>query len=116
MRFLADEHINLAIARDLLREEPDLDIVELRQAALLGAPDPEVLEWAAREGCVLVTRDMGTVPDYAFARVAAGLPMPGVFVLRHKAPIGEVTEDLLLIARASQAEKWAKQVIYVPLA
>jgi predicted nuclease of predicted toxin-antitoxin system len=90
-----------------------LDVVEARKAGLLGIPDPELLEWAASQDRILVTRDMPTMPDFAHARVVAGLPMPGVFILRRGASIGAAIESLLLVP-ASRAEEWVNRVIYLP--
>ncbi|MBS3968142.1 MAG: DUF5615 family PIN-like protein [Truepera sp.] len=115
MKFLTDEHIPPALVRGLLRERPDLDITEVRKTELVGKPDPLILERAAAEGRILITRDVSTMPDYAYARVKAGLPMPGVFIWQRKASIGEVLESLLLLTAASQEEEWDQQVIYIPL-
>ncbi|MCX8049222.1 MAG: DUF5615 family PIN-like protein [Methylohalobius sp.] len=56
----ADENFNNDIVRALLRRRPDLDIVRLQDVGLSGASDPAVLEWAAREGRVLLTHDVTT--------------------------------------------------------
>ena len=115
MKFLTDEHIPPALVRGLLRALPGLDVLELRHTDLLGRSDPEVLAFAATEGRLFLTRDVSTVPDVAFARIERGEVMPGVFLWRRKASLGEVLADLMLIARASEADEWAGRVIYLPL-
>lgn len=117
MKFLTDEHIAPALVRGLRRVLPEVDILELRltDPFLKGRPDPEVLDYAAQEGRILVTRDVSTVPDYAYARVQRGEAMPGVFIWRRRASLGEVMEDLLLMVRASDAEEWVDRVVYLPL-
>ena len=55
LRFAADENFNNDIVRGLRRRKPELDIVRVQEAGLSGAVDPDVLEWAAREGRVLLT-------------------------------------------------------------
>lgn len=54
---VADENFNNDILRGLLRRDPSLDIVRIQDIGLTHAPDPEVLEWAARENPVLLTHD-----------------------------------------------------------
>jgi len=49
MKFLADENLDNTIVRGLLRRNPDVDIVRLKDVGLLGADDPTVLDWAAQE-------------------------------------------------------------------
>jgi hypothetical protein len=51
-------------------------------------PDPDILEWAAGEGRVLLSHDVSTVPPVAYQRVGDGKPMPGVFILPDRMPIG----------------------------
>jgi len=48
-------------------------------------------------------------------RVQVGKPMPGVFEVSRKVPIGVAIEDLLLIAECSLEGEWEGQVRYLPL-
>jgi len=81
----------------------------------MGADDAELLEWAAREGRVLVTHDASTMTRHAYARVAAGEPMAGVIVAAQDLPIATVIEDLVLIAQCTETDEWQGQVIFLPL-
>jgi hypothetical protein len=76
--------------RGLLRRKPDLDIVRVQDAGLIGKGDAEVLAWAAREGRVLLTHDVTTMKRYVDERIAAELPMPGVFEVGQQMPIAQV--------------------------
>jgi len=77
IRFLADENFNGKILRGVRRELPDADIVRVQDTAIYQAPDPQVLEWAAQQGRILLTHDIETMVGYANQRIAAGLLMPG---------------------------------------
>jgi len=57
IRFLADENFNGKILRGIQRERPDADILRVQDTSLFQAPDPQVLEWAARKSvfCSLMT-------------------------------------------------------------
>jgi hypothetical protein len=57
----ADENFNNDILRGLMRLRPGLDIVRIQDVGLSGADDPVVLEWAAREGRVLLRHDVSTI-------------------------------------------------------
>jgi hypothetical protein len=48
LRLATDEDFNNRILRGLIRRKPELDIVRVQDAGLLGQGDAEVLEWAAR--------------------------------------------------------------------
>lgn len=113
--FAADENFNNDIVRGLLRRRPNLNIVLAQEAGLSGADDPSILEWAAREGRVLLTHDVSTITRYAYERIRAGKEMPGVFEVSREIPIGVVIEDLLLLADYSLEGEWEGQVRYLPL-
>lgn len=77
--------------------------------------DPTILQWAAEEGRVLISRDIKTIPTFANERMAAGLAMRGVLVLHWKVPMAAAIDDLALIAGATGADEWADRVVYLPL-
>jgi hypothetical protein len=111
----ADENFNNNIVRGLLRRKPDLDVVRIQDAGLSGVDDPDILEWTAQERRVLLTHDVSTVTHFAYERVRAGKPMPGVFEVSRNVPIGVAIEDILLLAECSLDDEWEGQVRYLPL-
>ena len=115
LRLAADENFNNHILRGLWRRIPELDVVRVQDCGLSGADAPTVLEWAAQEGRILLTHDVSTLTQYAYARVAAGKPMPGVFEVSRIVPIGTAIEDILLLAECSLDREWEGQVRYLPL-
>lgn len=86
-----------------------------QDAGLSGASDPDVLEWAARHGRVLLTYDVSTLGKYAYQRAAGGQPMPGVFEVEASVSVARAVEDLLLIVECSFEGEWEGQVRYLPL-
>lgn len=115
IRFAADENFNHTITRGLLRRRLDLDVVRVQDVGLSGAEDEAVLEWAAREGRILLTQDAKTITKFAFDRVRSGSSMPGVIEIRRKVPIAVAVDELLVIVECSQDGEWEGQVLYVPL-
>ena len=115
LRLAADENFNNDIVRGLLRRKPDLDIVRVQDAGLSGAADSRVLEWTAREGRILLTHDVSIMTRYAYERIQAGKPMPGIFDVSRNLPIGKIIEDILLLADYSLEDEWDGQVRYLPL-
>lgn len=115
LSFAVDENFNMQIVNGVLRRLPDADILRVQDAGLEGANDPTVLEWAAREGRVLLTHDVNTLTAFAYERIAAALPMPGVFEVSLRVPIKVVIDDILLLAECSVEGEWEGQVSYLPL-
>ena len=64
---------------------------------------------------MLLTHDVATMPDFAFERIAADLPMRGLLVVSASLPLAEAIDELTLITEASETAEWNGQVIYLPL-
>lgn len=114
-RFLADENIDPDLVLGLRRRVDDIDILRLQDVGLRTVDDPEILQWAADEGRILISHDLRTIPGFAGERLIAGLPMPGVILLRSSVPIAQAIDDIAAIAGASDAEEWNNQIAYLPL-
>lgn len=115
LRFAADENFNGRIVRGLQRVLPELDIVRVQDTPLAGAEDPEVLDWAAGESRLLLTHDVATITGFAYDRVRAGKPMPGVVEVSTDMAIGRAIEEIQLLAEASSSDECEGQVMYLPL-
>ena len=101
--------------RGLLRRQPDLDIVRVQDAGLAWTRDDEVLAWASSEGRILLTHDVTTMKQAAYDRIAAGLPLPGVFEISQDVPIGRAIDEILLLVLFSEPDEWKGQVRFLPL-
>jgi predicted nuclease of predicted toxin-antitoxin system len=114
LRLLSDENFNNDIITGMLRRQPDIELVRNQDVGLMEADDPSILSWAAAEGRVVLTHDRKTFARYAFDRVRAGEPMPGVFVVHRKTPIGKAIEELLFLAVCSFDGEWEGKVLFLP--
>jgi predicted nuclease of predicted toxin-antitoxin system len=74
-RFQADADLNPEIGRGLRRREPAIDFRAAAGMIADGTPDSEVLQIAADDDRVLISRDVTTMPGH-FAR----------FVAQHESP------------------------------
>jgi hypothetical protein len=115
LRWLADEDFDADIVRGVLRQLPTLDLVRVQDVGLSGHHDREVLAWAAHEDRVLLTHDISTMKTYAYERIAAGLAMPGVFVVSQALALGQAIEAIIFVAECSVHGEWEGQVRHLPL-
>jgi predicted nuclease of predicted toxin-antitoxin system len=115
LRLLSDENFNGDIVRGVLLRNPDQDIVRVQDVGLTEADDPTVLAWAAANDRIVLTHDRATMPDFAYARVTGGEPMPGVFVMNDRLPVRQAIDELLLLDANSEQAEWAGLVVYLPL-
>lgn len=84
IRYLLDEDTPHAIRDQLLRREPEMEVLAVgdEMAPAFGTPDPELLQWIEREGYVLVSRNRRTLPQHLQEHLEAGGHIPGIFLLR----------------------------------
>ncbi len=112
LRFLADENIESQLI-SAIRRDSDMDIVRIQDVDLLAADDPAILEWAAQEGRILLTHDVKTMATWAYARVGEGLPMPGILEVPQAFSVGQVAEEITLMAHFSPREEMEGRVAYL---
>jgi hypothetical protein len=55
------------------------------------------------------------MPDFAYARVGAGQPLSGVFVVPDRLGVRQVIEELLVGEACSAQAAWAGWVVELPL-
>ena len=60
-----------------------------------------MLQWAADEGHVLLTHDVNTMTQEAYARIATAMPMPGVLIVSRALSIGQVVDEMELLVEGS---------------
>ena len=113
-RFLADHDLNEHIAIGVLRQEPAIDFLRVRDVGMSERSDQEILDFANTEGVLVVSHDVNTMPAAAYTRLAAGQSFPGLFMVQQSSPIASVIENLVLIWAASELEEWQNQIVFVP--
>lgn len=111
LRLASDADVNGEIIRGLHRRLPQIDLVRAQDALPEGTPDPEVLAWAATENRVLITNDRNTMVGFAYQRVEASEPMPGLIVTTNEQSIGLAIADILLLAEYMPEEEIRDQVV-----
>lgn len=114
-RFLTDEDFNIGILNGLKRRIPDLDIVRVQDVGLRTVPDQIVLEYAAAENRIVLSHDVGTMKAHATARIFAGKPMTGLFLIQQDLPIGQAIDAVEIIALCSHDDEWHNRIEHLPL-
>jgi len=114
-RFLADHDLNEHLVAGVLRREPSIEFVRVRNVGMSQAADSAILDFADRERFLIVSHDVNTMPAAAYARVSAARAFPGLFMVPQSVPVKAIVEDLVLIWSGSEFEEWENQVTFLPL-
>jgi len=113
IRFQADYDFNQKIVRAVVRHYPAVDFWTVHEAGLEGVPDEQVLEIAAREGRILVSHDLSTMPTH-FTKFISNHDSPGVLLIPQSLSIKQAVEELAIIWGASEAEEWVNTITWLP--
>lgn len=113
--FLADHDLNEHMVFGVQRREPAAVFLRARDIGLQDAGDDEVLDYAAREGFIVVSHDVNTMPAHAYARVRDGRPMAGLLMARQRERVGAIIDDLVGIWTLTESDEWHNHVCFLPL-
>jgi Domain of unknown function (DUF5615) len=113
-KFLADANFDLVLPAAAKRRELAFDYQTALEAGLTGLQDPDVLTVAAREGRVLLTHDVRTMPQH-FALFISEHTSAGVLLVPQSLPRRRVVEDLLLVWIAVEVEEWTNRIMSLPV-
>jgi hypothetical protein len=114
-RFLADHDLNEHLVCGVVRREPAIEFIRVRDIDMHERPDAEVLAYAAEHQMLVISHDVNTMPANAYTRIRAGALMAGLLMVKQSDPVGMVIDDLILIWSASEAEEWQNVVGFLPL-
>jgi hypothetical protein len=115
LKLVSDENFDGDILRGSYRRRPDLDVVRVQDIGLSATPDPDGLAWAAVDDRIVLTHDRDPMPNFAYDRVRAGQPMPGVFLVSDQMPVGQAIDEILLAVECLTPEECKDFVRFFPL-
>lgn len=115
MRFLADPNFNRNMLDGLLKRVRRIDVLVAQEVGLERVYDQILPAWAAEEDRVLLSQDKRTIPGYAYDRMIAKQPMPGVVIVPMDLPVPRAIEDLVLLITCSTDAEWRDRVLFLPV-
>ncbi|MFU8772981.1 MAG: hypothetical protein ACNA8H_11245 [Anaerolineales bacterium] len=116
-RFLLDEHIPHTVQSQLLRLDPGIDVLAVGQplAPPKGISDQHLLKWVENTEYILVSSNRRTIPTCIKEHIETGGHLPGILLIKRSARLGDIIEQLYLLWKASDANEYQDQVLYIPL-
>lgn len=115
--FLFDENTAHRSIRRLLYERNasiSCWVIGEWEAPPIGSPDPDLLNWAEENQCMLVTHNHATMPVHLREHLDAGRHILGILVVKIGYPAWKIAEDLYLIWGASLPNEFRDQIVYWP--
>src|SRR2546423_1352556 len=114
LALLADENFHGPIITALREKYPEVDLLRAQDAGLRKTRDETILQWAADLNPVVLTHDRKTMPELAYARMGAGLPMPGVIIVQVRS-VSRAMDEIALLGICGIPSDVENQVRYFKL-
>jgi len=114
-RFLAEHDFNDHIVRGVLRNEPALEFLRVRELGMEKSSDKEILGYARAQELIVVSHDVNTMAAEAHGRLERGETIQGLFLVHQRTGVAQIIEELVLIWAASEAKEWTNQVWFLTL-
>ena len=116
VRFLLDENLSPRFRTALLRLNPEIDVLRVGDPGTpaLNTKDPDILRYLSTSRRLLVTSNRTSMPDHLVEHWEAGDHIWGLLWVRPKTSIARLSQDLLLVWEASEAEEWIDRLEWVP--
>lgn len=120
IKYLIDENLPPLYQQQLRRFLPELDVLAIGDIGPLNVPpkgtlDPEILIWCEINNFILVTNNRASMPVHLAEHQAQNRHLPGIFVFRKKAAIGQILDDLIPIAEVNESEEYRDCITRIPL-
>src|SRR4051812_24721531 len=117
LRYLFDECFSTALATELRRRVPSLEVEYVGKGGILpkSTSDPDVLIWCEDHDFILVTNNRRTIPQHLADHLAAGRHIPGVFQVPYEWSVDEMFAELILIAGTALPGEYADHIRYLPI-
>jgi hypothetical protein len=117
IQYLLDENLPPLYREQLLRLQADLTVWMVGDP---GVPpkstlDPEILIRCEQNQFILVTNNRTSMPVHLAEHLSQKCHIPGIFVLRPKATIKAILEDLVLIAQVGIPQDYQDRITHIPL-
>ena len=120
MTFLLDEHLSPEVVRIAARLEKKLPVVSLhdwRDGLLVGQSDARILREAVREGAVLVTFDVNTIPPLLQEMAIAGEDHAVVVFVSSKTysqnDSARLAAALIRLWQSRKSGGWTNRVVFL---
>ncbi|MEA5468046.1 DUF5615 family PIN-like protein [Spirulina sp. 06S082] len=117
IQYLLDEHISPVFRTQLVRRNPELKVRIIGDLDVppKGTLDPEILVWCELNNYILVTNNRKSMPKHLAQHLEEGGHIPGIFTIDLEIGMGQLLDELILIASASFEDEYRDRIEYLPL-
>jgi ribosomal protein L39E len=117
IKYLIDENLPPLYQQQLLRYQPGLTVLMVGEPATPPKVtlDPEILIWCELNNFILATNNGTSMPIHLAEHLRQNRHIPGILFFRRKSTIGQIINDLILIAEVKDYEAFKNCITHIPL-
>jgi predicted nuclease of predicted toxin-antitoxin system len=114
MKLLADENLSRRVVNAFRRHSSAIQIVRVQEVGLLGRDDTAVLNWAAENDYVLITKDRASIPPLVAHRLETGIPTPYILIIGPGVQLNELLVTIEAIVTFELDTNWQYPIRWIP--
>ncbi|MEQ9623987.1 DUF5615 family PIN-like protein [Coleofasciculus chthonoplastes] len=80
-----------------------------------GTPDADILGWCEDNRFILVTNNRKTMPVHLAEHLADNHHVPGIFIINDDMTMGQIMEELMIVAEAAWEDEYQDRISFMPL-
>lgn len=113
IRFLADESFDGDVITGVRSKHPHVDILTAIEVGLGATPDPEILEWATRNGRVVLSRDVRTMKADPEDMIHQSRPPTGLLLADDRMSRGTIIDEIEVWSRKDLESAFVYPIQYI---
>ncbi|MEQ8956957.1 MAG: DUF5615 family PIN-like protein [Coleofasciculus sp. C2-GNP5-27] len=117
IKYLLDEHIPLVLRTQMLQRYPQLQVWVIGDpnAPPKGTRDADILAWCEDNRFILVTNNRKTMPIHLAEHLTENHHVPGIFIVNDDMTMGQIMEELMIVAEAAWEDEYQDRISFMPL-
>ena len=117
LKYLMDEHVAPLYVNQIRRRNSEIvtRAVGGMDAPPKGTLDPDILKWCEKKQFILITNNRRSMPPHLQDHLAEGRHIPGIITLSKTMSVGEMVEELVFLAEASEKDEFKDQIRHMPI-
>lgn len=112
-----DENVDPAYVNAIRKRNRDIVVRAVGEPAVPSKStlDQDILKWCEEKQFVLVTNNRKSMPPHLNDHLAEGRHIPGIITLSRKMSVGEMIEELIFLAEASNKDEFQDRIEHMPI-
>ncbi|MGB7247421.1 MAG: hypothetical protein WBC73_00665 [Phormidesmis sp.] len=112
-----DENVDPAYLNAIRKRNRDIVVRAIGDPAVPGKStlDPDILKWCEEKQFALITNNRKSMPSHLSDHLVEECHIPGIITLSKTMSVGDMIDELIFLAEASNSDEFQDQIRHMPI-